>query len=137
MTPKFKQNKIQQGNNIKISGKGYYNLNPCFSFMNYIQSNDYFSEEHSNEKRNSLYNFFKNIKQFSRITWGEMCKNNHVYHFHSFDEDLSILNNYQDDDIAQFKIPGQKQGRFIGFFDNENIFHILLYDSQHLADPRR
>lgn len=137
MKPKFKQNKIQQGNNIKVSGNGYHTLKPLFSFANYIHSDEYFSEEHSKEKRNSLYNFFQCIKKFSCITWGEMVKSKHIYHFHSFDEDLSILNDYQGYDLAQFKIPGQKQGRYIGFFDNDNIFHILIYDSQHMADPRK
>ena len=40
-------------------------------------------------------------------------------------------------DLDQFKIQGQKQGRFIGFFDENNIFNILLYDSQHQGNPRK
>ncbi len=120
-----------------ISNTGYYELYPSFSFGKYIKSDEYFSQEHSNEKRNSLYNFLQNIKAFSGITWGEMHQNPKQYHFHSFNENLPVLKDYMDVDLEQFKIKGQKQGRFIGFFDKNNIFNILLYDSQHQGNPRK
>ena len=34
------------------SNTGYYELYPSFSFAKYIQSDEYFSQEHSNERRN-------------------------------------------------------------------------------------
>lgn len=119
------------------TNKGYDNLYPTFSFKNYIRSDNYFSEEHSNEKRHSLYNFLLNIKDFSNITWGEMKKNSKQYHFHQVLENLPILKEYSDVDLDQFKIKGMKQGRFIGFFDAFNVFNILLYDSQHQTYPRK
>lgn len=119
------------------TNKGYDKLYPSFSFKYYISSDEYFSEEHSNEKRHSLYNFFSNIKDFSTITWGEMKQKPKQYHFHTFSENLSVLNDYSDVDLDQFKIKGMKQGRFIGFFDELNIFNILLYDSQHQGYSRK
>ena len=85
---KFKQNKNNKKSKMKTNKPGYYNYQPIFSFFKYIQSDKYFSQEHSNEARNSLYNFFQNIKSFSEITWGEMKEHPNVYHFHSFDENI-------------------------------------------------
>lgn len=133
---KFKTKSTEK--DIKFtSNTGYYNLYPSFSFSKYIESDEYFSREHSNERRNSLYNFLQNIKAFSGVTWGEMRQNPKQYHFHPFNENLSILKSYSAVDLDQFKIQGQKQGRFIGFFDENNIFNILLYDSQHQGNPRK
>ncbi len=133
----FSTNSAPMQVSIKAGKPQYYKLKPIFSFEYYICSDRYFSREHSNERRNSLYNFLQNIKNFSAITWGEMKENPKVYHFHEFIENVSVLNSYTDRDMVQFKIPGQKQGRFIGFFDNNNVFNVLLYDSQHQADPRK
>ncbi len=137
MVNKFKVKTPPKKNNIKTVSDGYYKLYPRFSFKNYIKSDEYFSEEHSNERRNSLYNFFKNIQAFSGVTWGEMRQNPKQYHFHPFNENLAVLNKYSKIDLDQFKILGQKQGRFIGFFDQDNVFNILLYDSQHQGNPRK
>ena len=37
-------------------------------------------------------------------------------------------------DVAKyllFKIPGEKQSRIVGYFDNENVFNIVAYDYKH------
>ncbi len=133
---KFKT--VSAKKNAKFTAnKGYENLYPSFSFKNYICSDDYFSKEHSNEKRHSLYNFLLNIKDFSNITWGEMKQDPKQYHFHQVLENLSVLKDYSEVDLDQFKIKGMKQGRFIGFFDELNIFNILIYDSKHQTYPRK
>lgn len=123
---KVKQNKKQY--EMKTSAKGYYNYYPVFSFKEYIQSDNFFSKEHSNENRNSLYNFFVNLREFSKITWGQMRQDPKHFHFHPFDEDFNELKEYKDYDLDYFKIIGQKQGRFIGYFDrdNVNVFNLLL-----------
>lgn len=119
--------------NIKVgAGSGYHKLLPVFSFIDYIEAPQYFSEEHANEARNSLYKFLLSIKEFSKFNWGYIQSHPDVFHFHEIRKNIPILeDNYSSIDILQFKIPGQKQGRFVGFFDENNIFHILIYDSQH------
>lgn len=134
---KFEASKQKSKNIIKPVNSGYHDLNPTFSFKNFIESDKYFSEEHSNEKRNSLYNFFKSLEAFSSYTWGYMKQHPEIFHFHPFENELNVLNEYKDAALDQFKVPGLKHGRFIGFFDNNNIFNILLYDSQHKGDPRK
>lgn len=127
----FKYNKPKKINTIMAPKCGYHDLFPVFSFKNYVVPNCYFSAEHSNEKRNSLYNFFVNIRELSQFNWGYMKNKPSVFHFHSIDEDIPGLQDFNHIDLAQFKVPGQKQGRFIGYFDEKNIFNILIYDSQH------
>lgn len=124
-------------NQMKTNEKGYYNLYPIFSFKNYICSDKYFSEENSNENRHSLYKFFKNIQKFSNITWGAMRQDPKHFHFYEFTENLPELKNYKNTDLDYFKIMGLEKGRFIGFFDNNNTFNILLYDSQHKSYKRK
>lgn len=121
-----KKPKINFGQN-----NGYNQLYPKFSFVRYIENNEYFSEEHANEERHSLYNFFKCIREFSKLTWGEIKQNPKIFHCHAVTKNISILAEYDPVDLTQFKIPGLKEGRFVGFFDEENVFNILLYDSQH------
>lgn len=127
---KFKQKKPDQDSKFTANG-GYNNLYPKFSFSEFVEESEYFSKEHSNEERNSLYNFFRNIKKFSKETWGDIKQKPHIYHYHPVEENISCLNDFDSIDLIQFKIPGQKQGRFVGFLDENNIFNILLYDSQH------
>lgn len=133
---KFKISKIKENTKFK-KNNGYNNLYPCFSFSKYIKDANYFSKENSYEERNSLFNFFKNIKAFSAQTWGEISRNQAMFHFHYIEKDISILNEYASVDLTQFKIPGHKQGRFVGFFDENNVFNILLYDSQHSVYSRK
>lgn len=133
---KFKISKIKEKSKF-VKNNGYNNLYPCFSFSNYIEDPRYFSKENSNEERNSLFNFFQKIKAFSTQTWGEISQKKDIFHFHSIEKDIPVLNEYDSVDLTQFKIPGCKQGRFIGFFDENNIFNILLYDSQHTVYSRK
>lgn len=136
MSNKFKVKEPATKNIIKPGKVAYYTLTPAFSFTKYIEDKEYFSEEDSNEPRHSLFDFFRNIREFSKITWGEMRTNPKVYHFHSFDENLATLSGFNDRDLEQFKIPGLKQGRFIGYFDGP-IFYILIYDANHKGNPRK
>lgn len=126
--------------NIQIAtNSGYYKLTPIFSFADYIETSEYFSEEHANETRNSLYKFLHNIRELSKLSWGEIQSKPKTFHFHEIKKDIPILSKkeYNSVDIFQVKIPGQKQGRFIGFFDKNNVFHILIYDSQHNVYERK
>lgn len=113
------------------SNTGYNNSCPIFSFAKYIENSDYFNKEHSKEERNSLYNFLRNLKAFSNFTWGQIKQDSKTFHCHEIEKDIRILKEYDTIDLTQFKIPGQKQGRFVGFFDENNVFNILIYDSQH------
>ena len=136
MSNKFKVKEPYTKNAIKPGKVAYYALTPIFSFAKYIETKDYFSPEDANQDRHSLFDFFRNIREFSKITWGEMRTNPKIYHFHSFEENISILAGFNDRDLEQFKIPGLKQGRFIGFFDGA-VFNILVYDANHKGNPRK
>lgn len=114
-----------------VQNKGYNNSSPVFSFAKYIENPNYFSKEHSKEERNLLYNFLRNLREFSQFTWGQIKQDPKTFHFHEVEKDISILKDYEGIDLSQFKIPGQKQGRFVGFLDANNVFNILIYDSQH------
>ena len=133
---KFKIKKNKNDFSIHIAG-GYNNLSPVFSFSKYIESSEYFSKEHSKDERNSLYNFLVNIREFSKFTWGKIKENPQIFHFHPVEKNIPILNEYLSVDLAQFKVPGLKQGRLIGFLDEQNVFNILLYDSQHNIYSRK
>lgn len=136
-TNSFKTNRVQTHNKIKSGKVAYFAFKPVFSFCDYIVDDNYFSAEDANEPRHCLYKFFENLNKFSKTTWGDMRSNPQVYHFHPMDDNISALARFNSCDLEQFKVPGMKHGRFIGFFDKDAVFHILLYDARHQAYKRK
>ena len=117
--------------------QGYNNKCPVFSFSDYQQNDEYFSYIDSKEERNLLYNFLPNLKDFSQLSWYQIKINPAMFHCHEVEKDIKGLDDYRDIDLVQFKLPGQKQGRIIGFFDENNVFKILLYDANHQIYKRK
>lgn len=113
---------------------------PIFIFEDFIKETKFYTLEHSNSDKNSLYNFLNAIKDISEKTWREM-KINKSFHAHGIDSEISNipeLNSFDNDiPFFQFKLPNHDKGRFIGYFDDKAFFHIVLYDRNHQFYKRK
>lgn len=138
MSNKFKHKELSKHNKIKSGNISYYKLNPVFSFAKYKQIDDFYSVEHSNSDKNSLYNFLLNCSSFSKLTWENISKADQ-FHFHEIEEPIKGLSDdeFKDIPLLQFKLPNHKQGRFVGFIDENGIFNIVLYDYTHSIYKRK
>lgn len=124
--PQIRNNKYMFKPNI-----GHNKLYPSFTFKNYRKS-DYFTIEDSNEARHNLYNVFDGLTQLSNFTWEWIKNNPRIFHFHDIDIYVAELHKFNDSiDYSQFKVPNLAQGRFVGYFDENNVFNIVLYDANH------
>ena len=125
-------NKKQQPHNSFAKTLGYNELYPVFSFAHFKESN-LFCPEMIQEK-SEFCNFFVNMAKFSVQKWKDIKANPRIFHFHEIDDDKNINARLMIDEkivIVQFKIPGEKQSRIVGYFDNENVFNIVAYDYNH------
>ena len=121
------------------TGEGYYKHHPVFSFRYYKQIDKYYSLEHSNQHKNGFYNFLNAVKDFSSMTWQDISKKSKQFHFHEVDKEIPELNDFEIEDVSfvQFKLPNHKQSRFVGFFDERNIFNIVIFDYGHNVYARK
>lgn len=138
MSYKFKQSKPSQHNNIKTGNISYYKLKPTFSFANYRQIDDYYSLKHSNQDKNSLFNFLLHCASFSNLTWEDIHKSDQ-FHCHEIEETVKGIpeKEFKEIPLLQFKLPNHKQGRFVGYIDDRGIFNIILYDYTHSIYKRK
>lgn len=121
-----------QPHNSFAKTTGYNELYPFFSFAHFKES-VFFTPDMIQDKA-ELYDFFVNIASFSTQKWKDIKINPKIFHFHEIDDDKDINAKLKIDDeitLVQFKIPGEKQSRIVGYFDNENVFNIVAYDYKH------
>jgi hypothetical protein len=114
---------------------GYEKCFPIFSFQYFLKDTKYYTCEDFNSDKNSLFNFFNAVADFSNKTWGQIkrCRN---FHAHSIDEPVPELKSLNVS-LFQFKLPNHDKGRFIGYFGRNNIFYVLLYDKNHKIYARK
>ncbi len=134
--------KVHQSNyKIEPSKIGYETLHPTFSFANYIKNSKYYTEEHCNNEKDTLYKFMNAMKDISSFTWREIKQNKSQFHAHDIDEKVSEISELSsfDENIPffQFKLPNHDKGRFIGYFDETGIFNIVLIDRMHQIYKRK
>lgn len=136
---KFKSNKYNPTYNIETKSVPYENKKPIFIFEEYIDSK-YYTKENANSDKRSLYNFLNSIKNFSNYTWGDI-KKIEQFHAHSIEEEISNIPELNalsaEVPYFQFKLPNHDCARFIGYFDPDAIFHIVLYDRNHNVYKRK
>ena len=133
---KIAKKKLQTYNSF-VKTTGYNELYPVFSFANFKES-EFFTPEMI-QKKEELYYFFVNMSKFSTQKWKDIKTKPNIYHFHEIDNDKNINAKLKIDEeitLVQFKIPGEKQSRIVGYFDNENVFNIVTYDYKHLIYKR-
>ena len=130
----IKSSKITKKFNYGKQKVAYENHKPIFFFEDFIKESRFYTLEHSNADKNSLFNFLNSVKDISSISWGEI-KRTPQFHAHGIDDEVANipeLNSFDDNiPFFQFKLPNHDKGRFIGYFDEKAIFHIVLYDRNH------
>jgi hypothetical protein len=114
---------------------GYEKCFPIFSFKHFLKDTEYYTREDSSSDKNSLFNFLNSAKDFSNQTWGEI-KRCHGFHAHSVNESVPE-SNHLNVSLFQFKLPNHSEGRFVGYFDENNVFCVLLYDRNHKIYKRK
>lgn len=150
---KFKNSSKDNSYNFKNSSIGnskyhisnspiaYEELYPIFSFAKFKKNTKYYTEEHCNLEKDTLLKFLNAVNDISQYTWGEIKRSPRQFHAHEIDENLSNipeLNDFDDEiPFFQFKLPNHDKGRFVGFFDSDGIFNIILYDRTHKIYPRK
>ena len=136
---KFNQKDKHHKDFTFTTGKGYYKYHPVFSFRYYKQIDKYYSLEHSNQHKNGFYKFLNASKDFGNMTWEDISKNSKQFHFHEVDKEIPELNDFEIEDVSfvQFKLPNHKQSRFVGFFDERNIFNVVIFDYCHNVYARK
>jgi hypothetical protein len=114
---------------------GYEKYFPSFSFKYFLTGTKYYTREDANSDKNSLFNFLDAMATFSNMTWGEIkrCKN---FHAHSVSEFIPELQNLALP-LFQFKLPNHGEGRFVGYFDEDSVFCVLIYDRNHKIYARK
>lgn len=124
--------KKQQTYNAFVKTSGHNELHPVFSFANFKKS-AFFTPEMITGK-SELYDFFVNMADFSTQKWKDIKTKPKIFHFHEIDNDKNInakLDVSEEIALVQFKIPGEKQSRVVGYFDSGNVFNIVVYDYNH------
>ncbi|MDR1236510.1 MAG: hypothetical protein LBJ96_05915 [Holosporaceae bacterium] len=125
----FHKTKHKEGK-FKCTPVAYEKIKPIFSFKDFHKDTEYYNKEDSNSDRNSLLNFLNAAKDFCNLTWEEIKKNKQ-FHAHTVDKTIPGFNLPEDLVLFQFKLPNHDKGRFVGYFDNNCVFHILIYDRNH------
>lgn len=122
-------------------GCGYDTLYPGFGFM-YFKHTSYFTEQNAKEPLCNLYDFFSALQKISTLTWREIKQKPKMFHFHEIPGDKAIYNEIKfketvikDTLLIQMKLPGDRESRIVGFFDEANIFNIVAYDYNHNIYP--
>jgi hypothetical protein len=82
-----------------------------------------------------LFNFLNAVADFSNKTWGEI-KRCCSFHAHIVNVHVSELDHFNVS-LFQFKLPNHGEGRFVGYFDENSIFVVLLYDKNHQVYVRK
>jgi hypothetical protein len=108
---------------------------PVFSFKDFSKDTVFYTKEHSNSDKNSLFNFLNASKDFCSIKWKDIKKNNQ-FHAHDVDVDISDLSHIEYP-LFQFKLPNHDKGRFIGYFNQDCVFCLLIYDRNHEVYKRK
>lgn len=120
---------------------GHNECTPVFSFTNYCTDklNAKYFNKNAICKKEEFINFFLGLRDFSQCKWKDI-KTHHQFHYHEIDDDKNINSKLSIDEtipLVQFKFPGDKESRVIGFFDSNNIFNIVLYDYSHQIYKRK
>ncbi|MDD3594013.1 MAG: hypothetical protein PHX18_05235 [Candidatus Gastranaerophilales bacterium] len=135
---KSKQKKVNTKNSFATSNNGYFKDKPVFSFKYYIKDNDYYTIEHSNQDKNCFYNFLFQSVDFCNKTWKEIFEQKRQFHFHDIEKEIDGLQSFPIEDVTfvQFTLPNFQEARFVGFFDDKNIFNIIIFDYKHCIYSR-
>jgi hypothetical protein len=120
---------------FKTTPVAYEKHYPVFSFKEFRKDTRYYTKEHSNSDKNSLLNFLNAAKDFCNVTWGNL-KRDGQFKLHAVNEAIPALGD-MDVPFFQFKLPNHDKGRFIGYFDHNCVFCVLIYDRNHQVYPRK
>jgi hypothetical protein len=121
---------------FKRTSIAYEETKPIFSFKDFKKDTEYYTKEDSNSDKNSLWSFLSAAKDFCNLRWREI-KRGEQFHAHAVNKLSLKLNHTEHYDLFQFKLPNHDRGRFIGYFDNNCVFCILIYDRKHQIYPRK
>jgi hypothetical protein len=121
---------------FKHSSPAYEKMQPVFSFKDFCKDTKFYTKEHSNSDKNSLLNFLHASKDFCCFTWSDI-KKDPQFHAHTINKKIPKLNCKDDYELFQFKLPNHDKGRFVGYFNENSVFCLLIYDRDHQVYERK
>jgi hypothetical protein len=114
---------------------GYEKCFPVFSFKHFVKDTEYYTCEDANSDKHGLLNFLNAVSDFSNKTWGEI-KRISGFHAHIVTKFVPELDQFEFS-LFQFKLPNHGEGRFVGYFDENSVFCVLIYDRNHKIYARK
>ena len=131
---KFKHNEIESKNIFKVVYHDESPLNYSFKYFNENSNSKKYYIKDKREK-NDFFNFMSGCQKICAYTWRDLRLDSQ-FHCHDIDNGFCFSNLEIKDWIPlQIKLPGFKQGRLVGFIDNNFVFNVVKFDKNHQIYP--
>ena len=127
---KFKTSQITPKYTFKTSVNDQFPLLFSFKYFNEDQNCKVYYTKKMRDQ-NDFYNFMLGCKKIVDFTWKEL-KEDSQFHCHEINNGFKFSGSIIQDFVPlQIRLPGNKQGRIVGFIDEKFVFNVVKFDKEH------